>query len=220
MVDSELQFSVIKHRLGDREISIAVPSDPDQVLNHALRESAGRYSDPYWGILWPAAIQLAAAILQIHWLPSKAATLELGCGAGLPGIAAMLKGHDVTFSDVVPEAVELAVNNAARNGFAATSCGLVLDWNCPIDRRFDCILGSDILYDASCHASLLKVLDRMLKSDGQACVGDTGRGQALAFVQLAEKHGWQIATYNQQLAPMPKPVRQQFQIFRICRADS
>lgn len=40
-------------------------------------------------------------IYMVIWLRSVSKTFQLGCGAGLPGIYAFLKGAKVTFQDYV-----------------------------------------------------------------------------------------------------------------------
>ena len=46
---------------------------------------------PYWADLWPAARMLAKAIVRERW-PAGLHALEIGCGLGLPGIAALAMG--------------------------------------------------------------------------------------------------------------------------------
>src|SRR5690242_8891234 len=93
--------------LGGRAFSISTPTDPDAFLEHLEEPAADarpHYADPYWAKLWPAAPLLAEAILR-HPPTPPARVLELGCGSGLVGIAALACGLDVTFSDYVPFAV-------------------------------------------------------------------------------------------------------------------
>ena len=42
--------------------------------------------------------------------------LELGCGLGLPALAAALRGADVLATDWAEDAIELLQRNAERNG--------------------------------------------------------------------------------------------------------
>ena len=56
--------------------------------------------------------------------------MEIGCGLGLPGIAALSKGLRVTFSDYDPLALRFAADNARANGFTDFKV-LQLDWRHP-----------------------------------------------------------------------------------------
>jgi hypothetical protein len=69
----------------------------------------------------------------------------------------------VTFSDHASAAVELAVRNAALNGFV-NATGKVFDWQQPpASFHYDLIIGSDLLYDTANHQSLLNTIQQMLK---------------------------------------------------------
>src|SRR5438045_5623708 len=74
--------------------------ESDRLLNHPYVTSAFAKDEylPYWADLWPAARMLAKAILREAWPPGVHA-LEIGCGLGLPGVAALSVGMRVTFSD-------------------------------------------------------------------------------------------------------------------------
>src|SRR5437016_2208097 len=97
--------------VGPHVFHLHTPTDPNELLNHLESPAAGaqpHLADPYWAKLWPAAPLLAEAIVRAGW-PRGTRVLELGCGSGLVGIAALACGLDVTFSDFVPLAVELAL---------------------------------------------------------------------------------------------------------------
>src|SRR5438067_10399804 len=99
---------------------------------------------PYWAVLWPAGAALAAHLRTQRDLVRKV-TLELGCGAGLPGIVARLKGARVLQTDLFPEAVLLARWNARRNGVGGIRY-LAMDWlHWSLRREFDRVLAADVL---------------------------------------------------------------------------
>ncbi len=81
---------------------------------------------PYWATLWPAGIALATHLSDQRNLVRKR-TLELGCGAGLPGLVARRRGALVLQTDLFPEAVALARWNARRNGIGGIRY-LAMDW--------------------------------------------------------------------------------------------
>src|SRR5215471_20973705 len=89
---------------------------------------------------------LAKAILREPWLPGQEA-LEVGCGLGLPGIAALAAGLRVTFSDYDPCALRFAADNARLNGFTEFRT-LSLDWRRPpAELRVPVLLASDLIYE-------------------------------------------------------------------------
>src|SRR5579871_3858789 len=109
----------------DRDFLIERPAASDRLLDHpAVREAfaADEYM-PYWADLWPAARMLAKVILREPWpVPptgDKLHALEVGCGLGLAGVAALAAGLRVTFSDYDATALRFAADNARRNGFTA-----------------------------------------------------------------------------------------------------
>jgi predicted nicotinamide N-methyase len=183
--------------VGDRAFRLISPSDPDCLLQDLEEPATGapeHFVDPYWAKIWPAAPLLAAAVLRSPILPGPKA-LELGCGSGLAGIAALAAGLDVTFSDYVPLAVELAKENAARNGFPGAS-GMVLDWKQPQGEKFPLLLGADITYDRTNFPPLLDTVEAMLATGGEAWFGDAGRGPAEEFVRRTQERGWIVSRFD------------------------
>jgi len=192
-------WSDIEAAIGPHVFRLFTPTDPDRLLDHLESPEATtqpHLADPYWAKLWPAAPLLAEAIVR-HPMPQGTRTLELGCGSGLVGIAALACGLDVTFSDYVPLAIELALENAARNGFPRAA-GLLLDWRQPPAEPCDFIVAADVTYDRANIDPLLNVLDRTLAPGGQAWFGDAGRGPAADFLRRALDRGWSISLYDEQ----------------------
>ena len=221
-------FITERVEIGNTTIMIDVPN-PDSLLDQSLAaEAVGlRPVDPYWGVIWDSARHMARALLHADFpasalchsqsstdSKSRTETLELGCGVGLTGIAALVAGLQVTFSDMVPDAVELSCRNAAANGFPSAK-GVVLDWNLPLDARFNLIIASDILYDVALHEPLLNLLSRMLKASGSVIIGDTGRKNSHLFFQQARVRQWEIHVYDQNWRRLPGPVHNQFQLARL-----
>src|SRR5437868_2173987 len=83
-----------------RTFEIRRPDETDRLLDNPTVRAAFAVDEylPYWADLWPASRMLAKAILREGWTPGLEA-LEVGCGLGLPGIAALAKGLRVIFSD-------------------------------------------------------------------------------------------------------------------------
>lgn len=211
--------------LAGRWLSLLVPAAPDEFLNQLdearLDELPRLRSDPYWAQVWTAARPLANAVAaQASVWPAGVRVLELGCGAGLVGLAAAASGCDVLFTDYVPEAVELALENARRNGLTAN--GRSLDWRAPWEERFPVIVGSDILYDSSLHGSLIGVFQLMLGPSGEIWLGDPGRSAASTFLDRAAHAGFSPQLFDADSRPLAKPQCGQFQriVLRRLRPES
>lgn len=200
--------------IAGRQMTVELPASQDELLEEAIREENSGLSngDPYWGSLWETAPRTAAMILQHAW-PSHLQVLELGCGIGVVGIAGLMAGHAVTFSDHASAAVKLAMSNAALNGFT-DAAGVVFDWHQPpTTDQYDLIVASDILYETSSHKPLLDTIQVMLAEHGMVCIGESGRANAENFLEIAEKHGWVIETFNESSQPFQQPQHLQFRMY-------
>jgi predicted nicotinamide N-methyase len=176
--------------------NLLLPADADAFINQLdLNPQPNHEMDVYWARLWPTALTMSTLLPQFP-CPAGAKVLELGCGIGLIGLAALAVGYRVTFTDYMPIAVELAMENAERNGFTSFE-GFVLDWNHPRGEPFDGIVASDVLYDQRNHAAVLSVLDAMLRPAGSAWIGDPGRYHVESFIEVAWERGFDVALRNE-----------------------
>lgn len=160
----------------DRTFLIARPGESDRLLDHQSVRTAFAADEymPYWADLWPAARMLAKAILRESWLSGQRA-LEVGCGLGLPGIAALAMGLHVTFSDYDATALRFAADNARANGFHSFDT-LQMDWRYPPDNlQFPLILASDLIYELRNVAPLVALIQKMLEPGGVCMLTDQDR---------------------------------------------
>ena len=154
-----------------RTFLIERPTDTAATLE-PVGGAAGRYL-PYWVDLWPAARMLAKWIVRQQWQAGTRA-LEVGCGLGLPGVAALSMGLRVTFGDCDSTALAFASRNARLNGLADFET-LQMDWNDPPDVRFPLILASDLIYEERNVAPVVALVGRMLADDGVCLLTDQDR---------------------------------------------
>lgn len=105
--------------------------------------------------------------------------LELGCGLGLPSLAAALRGADVLATDWAEDAIELLRENAERNGAPVRVARV--RWSEPEQllhaAPWDLVLGADLLYEernAEQLAALLPLLggEVLLAEPGRPCAKD------------------------------------------------
>lgn len=147
---------------------------------------------PYWAELWASAVALAHDV-SMRSLRGKR-TLELGCGLGLPSIAAALAGGRVLATDWSPDAIEATAANAERNGAVVET--LRCSWAEPeplVERApWQLVLASDVLYEARNVDQLLDLLPRLVDETGLVLLADPGRVPAERFLRAAEEQGWTI----------------------------
>lgn len=166
-----------------RELRVLRPRDSEALLDEEAFEREEFL--PYWADLWPSALALARAVARRTLRGRR--VLELGCGLGLPSIAAALQGGRVLASDWSADAVGMAAANALRNGARLET--LVCSWAQPaplLERApWDLVLASDVLYETRDVEPLLTLLPGLLGACGEAWIADPGRGPAESFLAQA-----------------------------------
>jgi predicted nicotinamide N-methyase len=119
--------------------------------------------------------------------------LELGCGLGLPALAAALRGADVLATDWAEDAIELLRRNAERNGVFLRVARV--RWSEPEAllrlAPWDLVLGADLLYEARNAEQLGELLPRL---GGEVVLAEPGRPYAKEFLDRfgAEQLGERI----------------------------
>jgi predicted nicotinamide N-methyase len=171
--------------IGGRDLGLLRPRDAEALLDeHAFEHEEFL---PYWAELWPSALALARAIgtRALH----GARTLELGCGLGLPSLAAALAGGRVLATDWSAESVRMTAENARRNELTVET--LKCSWTAPeplLERApWDIVLASDVLYEARNGEALLPLLPRLVGERGEVWLADPGRPPAARFLAAAEE---------------------------------
>jgi predicted nicotinamide N-methyase len=203
--------------VAGRSFILTRPDAVDLLSDHPQLggTSAAEEYMPYWAHLWPAATLLAEAVLrEPSWRaggvspprnvtfteaslprgahaprsPQDVTALEVGCGLGLPGVAALAAGLRVTFSDYDATALRFAADNARANGFTDFDV-LAMDWRWPPEGlRASVVLAADLLYDVELVRPLANLMRRVLLPSGVGLLanGDRVALQALPAALAAE----------------------------------
>jgi predicted nicotinamide N-methyase len=169
--------------LTSGSVDVFTLPDPDALLDALTQEEFDRNDGkmPYWATLWPSALALADVVLGDPRGLAGRRVLDLGCGLGLVGMAALARGAHVTFLDWEADAVALAVASAWTAGFGAIT-GVVADWRSPPSMDvFDRVLGADVLYEERNGPAVATFLAAHVAPTGEAWVVDPGRRHAERF---------------------------------------
>ena len=184
----DIDFAERVVALPGSELLLLAPRDPDTLLS----EDAFSQEEfmPYWAELWPSALALARVIARRPLTGRR--TIELGCGLGLPAIAAAAAGGRVLATDWSPESVAITAHNAERNGIALEA--RVFRWDAapePLGPPWPLVLASDVLYEERNVAPLLALLPRLVAAVGEVWLADPGRAPAAGFFTAAAE-SWRI----------------------------
>ena len=148
---------------------------------------------PYWADIWPSAIALSRYLAKRDLYGKR--VVELGCGVGLPSVAALAGGARVLAADYYEAALNFTAYNARTNTGREPDTSL-LDWRDPLEdlSRFDLVIGADVMYEAHDCLALAKLVPRLLASGGTAVFADPGRNTADVFLEEMKEQGFQVST--------------------------
>lgn len=142
--------------------------------------------------IWECSVDLVEYLLESRMSFHENLVMELGCGAGLPGIYALLQGAEVHFQDFNDDVIEyVTIPNVLANlaqqqkqcesetasfdllttarkccRFFSGDWGSVVDFINPgqvSEMMYDVILTSETIYAVESHAKLYNVIKRHLK---------------------------------------------------------
>ncbi len=194
---------------------LAVASDPDGMLIEACeRQDAGEQGviDPFWATTWRAALGLDRYLDRIDL--DNLRVLEIGCGTGHAGLAALHRGGRVVLTDGVDDPLLLV----------RMSTWEVRD-QCQVRRLrfgrdkldladFPLIVGSDVTYLRTLWPELEECLKDHLAVGGQVLLSDPYRIIANEFRDWIQDRPWTYEEHRIELEDDPDhPIR----VMRLCQ---
>jgi predicted nicotinamide N-methyase len=191
--DPRLDLFAGSIELPSGRLGFVRPREPEALL-YQDDIAADQAYPPYWAELWPSGIELARAVSTAEW--SGARVLELGCGLGLPAVAAALCGAHVLATDRSPDALTFTAVNAERNGVTVDTA--VCSWDEPAalldGAPWRLVLAADVLYGQRNVDELLALLPRLVGDGGQVWIADPQRPLTGEFLATARARWRRVET--------------------------
>lgn len=176
--------------VGHLSLEILRPRSAEDLISE--EEFADDERLPYWAELWPSARVLAEEVVRRPVWGLR--VLELGCGLGLPSIAALAAGGRPLATDWYADALRFAEANARRTTGRDLATMLV-DWQRPPAELlalapFDLVIGADVLYEARNGAALAALVPRLVPPGGELLITDPRRPDAVHLLEPLTAAGW------------------------------
>jgi predicted nicotinamide N-methyase len=178
-------------QVADLRVRLVVVKQLDDYVDaEALLRDADAPEPPYWAHLWTGSRALARLVAaEIDCTGRR--IVEVGCGLGLAGIVAALRGASVTLIDTVADAIHFARANAMLNRVEVTA--LQTDLRCPgLRGTFDVCLAADVTYDPSLQSALATFLADHLAPRGRAWCVESVRTHDLGFRLACARYGFHV----------------------------
>jgi predicted nicotinamide N-methyase len=153
-----------------------------------------RRPTPYWASAWPAGSALTRAVAAAGDALRGKRVVELGCGIGMPSVAAARAGADVLATDASQEAVVYAAHNLAVNGVEGQVAVATWDDLEALGGPWDLVLAADVLYLQRNAEQLARMLPHVVARGGQAWIADPGRAGCREFLAMVRRNWRRTST--------------------------
>jgi len=184
--------------IGGHELEILQLTDMDRYVEELASHLAPGDSLelPFWAKIWRTSLLLS---YYVQRMPAQGRSmLEIGAGVGLCGLFAARHGFEVTITDIHPDALLFTQINILKNGLQERARVARADFTQDrLGRRFDFILGSEVLYLEDTYRPLVKFLLAHIENSPQAeiVLAKEYTRKATKFFNLAERE-FEIQSQN------------------------
>ncbi|MFO7876223.1 MAG: methyltransferase [Desulfovermiculus sp.] len=206
--------------IGDIKLQILQIQDMEAYIENlaaSARNDEG-LDLPFWAKIWPTSI-LLSHILASSYALTDLEVLEIGAGVGVCGLVAASQGAYVVMTDYHPDALLFARINVLQNSLQDRVQLAAVDFTADrLDRRFDRIIGSEVLYRDETYTPLVDFLQNHLAPGGEVLLAKSHIFQASGFFELIEsRFAVQERTlgYKEQNPESGRPERHLCNILRM-----
>lgn len=171
------------------DVILEAPESPDDLVRDLAKR--GDAERGYWAHLWSSSEVLARYVATTQLIGPGVRVLEIGCGLGLAGIVAALRGADVALTDREPDAAHAALRSAQLNGVGHRCVAAPFDWRHEPDPSWDpaILLAADVLYKLQ---SAQPVANLITKLGCVALISEPNRRQSADVVEHFERAGVRV----------------------------
>lgn len=186
-IGSKFSIETVPLKIGEKVLKIVQIKDYEEyILDRIDAEDPNVTDAPFWAKLWEASLMLAYFLGKQPVNPHHQ-LLEIGAGLGIVGIYAALCGHRITITDINEDALLFVRANALLNGLTDLEIRK-LDWSDVGEtRRYDAIVGSEVVYDRRSYPLLVAFLRRSLASEGVIFLAKNAELPAPSFFEELTK---------------------------------
>ncbi len=179
-------------RIGDLSVRLLVVAGlRDFVDVAALLRDADAPEPPYWAHLWTGSRALAR-LVATEVDCSGQRVIDLGCGVGLVGVVAAMRGARAVLIDNSHAAAQFAGANARLNRCEALAVHADIR-HAPLRGWFARCFAADVTYDPALQRAVAAFLATHLAPGGTAWCAESVRTFDLGFREACAAHGLQVS---------------------------
>lgn len=142
----EVEFQEVA--VGDVTVQVLQLKNMQQYLDKLMDKTrAGmKVALPLWAKIWPSSVVMGYSLSKFP-LNEGSKVLEVGGGTAVNGLVLASRGYDVTVVDCDQDSVLFSRINALKNGLGDRVSVVCSNFKEPMDDRYDCVVGCEMLYD-------------------------------------------------------------------------
>ncbi len=193
-VIEKYKLKIKKYSFRDRDILLYQTENVDEFLDRISNEEYSKDERfPFFIRVWDSGYYLAKYLLEetpLFQIEGKQ-FLELGGGSGIVGIAILLLGGKVIFSDYEEDALEMINLNCKLNGLNEFKT-IKGDWRDfpELNDKIDFLTASDVFYEQRFLTPLMNTAKTFLDRGALFLLSDPGREYCYEYLQTIQKNGY------------------------------